>query len=440
MKPHLVLCAPILLLTTGAPAAEMIDLNPTDQSTFVERYDTQATLYPIPDYDGDLLDRSTVVGGWAGYRTALAKNAGIQVVADVTQFYQGVVSGGIAEEGSYNGTADYHIRFDSGQAGLWPGGFIDVHAETYWGRGVNTVTGALLPVNIDPALAAPAGEGTYLSHVIFTQFLSEKFALTFGKLDTTIGDDNAFAHGVGDRRFQNLAFSFNPVTVLLAPYSTLGIGGIYLLGGESMINAMIFDGDGQIDRAGFDTVFEGNTTITANIKLGSNFFDSPGHHWLGFLYGNGTYNAQNQNPRIFFPGNDAMPTTEGNSWAIFYNFDQYLVSDPDNPEVGWGLFGRFGIADQETNIIHTFYSLGVGGQGIIPGRDRDRFGIGWYYMNLSDERLALFTEDKETGLEIFYNASLTPWLELSADYQFIDGALRFGDNAHVLGLRGRIIF
>ena len=34
--------------------------------------------------------------------------------------------------------------------------------------------------------------------------------MVIGKLDTTGGDANEFAHGRGDDKFMNLAFSFNP--------------------------------------------------------------------------------------------------------------------------------------------------------------------------------------------------------------------------------------
>ncbi len=40
------------------------------------------------------------------------------------------------------------------------------------------------------------------------------------------------------------------------------------------------------------------------------------------------------------------------------------------------MLGRFGIADEETNPIESFYSIDIGGKGIIPGRDNDTFGVG----------------------------------------------------------------
>jgi porin len=44
---------------------------------------------------------------------------------------------------------------------------------------------------------------------------------------------------------------------------------------------------------------------------------------------------------------------------------------------GIGIFGRIGFGDRNTNILEQFYSFGIGGQAMLPGRDHDRFGIGF---------------------------------------------------------------
>lgn len=279
----------------------------------------------------------------------------------------------------------------------------------------------------------------YLPQVQFTQFLSEKFAVTLGKLDTTVGDGNSFAHGVGDRGFMNLGFSFNPVTLTTAPYSTLGAGFVYLFAPRSSFTFSAIDTDGQIDESGFDTVFKGNTSYVSELNLGTEFFDQPGHQLFGFSYATGEFTSQQQDPRLLFT-TDAPPSSEDDSWAFYYNFEQDPVSDPEDPNKGFGLFGRVGVADEDTNIINTFYSLGVGGKGIIPGRDLDRFGLGYYYMTLSDKRLGLLTDDDEQGVELFYNMAVTQAFEVSLDLQVIDGAVKNTDTAVVGGVRARLVF
>jgi len=98
------------------------------------------------------------------------------------------------------------------------------------------------------------------------------------------------------------------------------------------------------------------------------------------------------------------------------------------------------MSDGKANLLHRFYSIGFGGTSIIPGRDADRFGIGYYYLELSDNRIGLLTDDAEHGAELFYNMILTPWLEIRADLKMINGAVSFTDTAVVGGQRARILF
>ena len=211
-----------------------------------------------------------------------------------------------------------------------------------------------MSVNADSAMSLPAGEGTYLSHVVLTQFLGERLAVFAGKLDTTVGDANRFAHGVGDQRFMNLGLSFNGVVLKTAPYSTLGAGFLLLPKEGITFSFTALDSDGTISESGFDTVFNGNTTYSGELILDSNFFNKSGRHTFGFSASTKEYLSTDQDPRVLVPALDIAPSVEDGSWAFAYNFDQYLVNNPDDPTQGWGLFGRFGISDGEANLIHRF--------------------------------------------------------------------------------------
>ena len=128
-----------------------------------------------------------------------------------------------------------------------------------------------------------------------------------------------------------------------------------------------------------------------------------------------------------------------------YNFDQYLVVDPCDPNRGWGLFGRAAISDGNPNPLHWFLSLGIGGSSPICGRERDSFGMGWYYIGLSDElgpiANRLLRPRDETGVELYYKATITDWCELTADVQVLEPAVRRNaTTAVVAGLRGNIEF
>ncbi len=396
----------------------------------------EETLFPVPVLGGDAWTRDVMTGDWGGTRQKLADN-GIQIDVSLHQYYQSVVDGGRdIDDWGDNGSLDFRLKLDTDKAGWWPGGFIEIHGETYYGTPANRYGGGLMPVNTDYVLSAPDGEGTYLSHVVVMQFLSETFGVFFGKLDTTVGDANSFAHGSGDEKFQNLAFSFNPVTLMAAPYSTLGAGMIWLPSEGITVSASAYDLEGDISTSGFDTVWEDGTGYNVEVQFATNFFGQPGHQLFGVTYAEGDFTALND-PRIILP--PLMAMTEGSTWNAYYNFEQHLSHDPKTGE-GWGVFGRVGIADEDTNPIPLFLSAGIGGTGLIPGRPIDRFGIGYYYLEVSDELPGLLLDGSEQGVELFYEVAVTPWFRVAADLQFIEPALKTADNATVFSLRSTLTF
>ena len=111
----------------------------------------------------------------------------------------------------------------------------------------------------------------------------------------------------------------------------------------------------------------------------------------------------------------------------YYNFDQYLYEPKKGSGEGIGVFGRFGASDGDPNFMHFFYSVGIGGKGVIPSRHNDKFGLGFYYIDVKNPKLqGLFQTRKllrdEYGFEAFYNVAITPWLQLTPDIQIVRGA------------------
>jgi porin len=87
---------------------------------------------------------------------------------------------------------------------------------------------------------------------------------------------------------------------------------------------------------------------------------------------------------------------------------------------------------------------GIGGTSLIPGRERDKFGFGLFYVGYSSQlkeslRLLLPVRD-ESGIEVFYNYSVTPWMRLTADAQFIRPPRSDRGTAIITGLRAQILF
>lgn len=188
---------------------------------------TQPAIGADSDYSGDFLKRSTLTGDWGGTRNDLAKK-GVTFSANLVLTEQGVVDGGVNREWETGGRGSLLFKVDTGKLGLWPGGFFTVEVEGNFGKGVNLRNGGLMPVNTNQMFPVPAEEGVTVPALNFTQFLSEYAGVVFGKLDTTSGDMNEFAHGKGDTQFMNMAFNLNPALLMTVPYSTLGAGLIIL--------------------------------------------------------------------------------------------------------------------------------------------------------------------------------------------------------------------
>ena len=391
--------------------------------------ETEATLFPVPDFTGDIWTRAKLTGDWFGLRTKMGNN-GVQLDVDNVHTFQSVSGGGLDSTSRYLGNAEIVLKLDSQKMGLWPGGFLLVRGEAPFGTGVNLATGALLPVNTRPILSSPANDEMVLSHVVFTQFLSEKFAVALGKLDTSGGDANEFAHGRGDEKFMNLAFSLNPVALRTVPYSTLGVALVFLPTKDLIMSFSAIDTEGVTTRTGFDTLFKDGTTLASEARLTVKPYGLTGHQLISFLWSNKDFTTLSQDPRTLI-GNVLLGTTpkkESGSWGFMYNFDQYFYQDKQDPTQGFGIFGRFGISDGKANPIHQFYSFGFGGRGMIPTREQDRYGVGYYYLKVSGELRDTFPPlllkrvglDHEQGVELFYNIAVTPWLHLTPDMQFVD--------------------
>ena len=70
----------------------------------------------------------------------------------------------------------------------------------------------------------------------------------------------------------------------------------------------------------------------------------------------------------------------------------------------------------------------------------DRYGIGFYYTNLSNNLQEIILSGSEIGLEIFYNFAATHWLYVTPDIQVIEPAGKRATTAFLTGLRVQMKF
>lgn len=403
----------------------------------------------VPEDINDSETFTGLTGDWYGERSRLADN-GIKIELDVIQFYQGVLDGGVDKSWKYGGTAEGNLHFDFHKLGLWPGAFVHARVQHQFGRFANDATGALFSANAQGMFPLPDYDGVTFTKVTFTQFLSQSMAVFLGKLDTSEADGTRFSGARGKDNFMNQNLVFNPVGLRGVPLSAMG-GGFYFIWPDvfaekpATLAFVILGADGTPNTAGWDGDFDNGTVYVSSFKLPTEFFGKDGSHTFAGVYTDKDYALLDEDDRLLLQrlfGLDVTLEEKGYTWAFMYNFDQYIFTEAEDETQGIGLFGRYGFAEDENNPFQSFYSIGLGGKGIIDGRDNDTFGIGYYYVELSDEfpkEISRFFDDPQ-GFEIFYNVEATPWAHITADFQILDTSDKTVDTSYIAGLRARIDF
>jgi carbohydrate-selective porin OprB len=141
---------------------------------------------------------------------------------------------------------------------------------------------------------------------------------------------------------------------------------------------------------------------------------------------------------------DAAGVYERDDTGLYISCDQMLAKENDEPEdwQGLGTFLRYGYADGKRNDITNFWSFGFSYQGIFEGRDDDVLGFGYAHGTFSDLANVTYTDDYEAAMEMFYNAAITEYLNISPSIQYImnPGGNETVSDAVVLGVRAQFIF
>ena len=399
---------------------------------------------PPPPFGGPLLERPKLTGDWFGCRDAL-RDHGISVDVSATQFYQGVASGGLERSFPYGGRNDYFLTLDGEKLGLWKGFSVKLHGETRYGESANFITGALSPVN--EYLLVPADRGTVsgLTGVQFTQALSENMLLVAGKINLLDQIHQPLTGASGLEGFLNMSLIFNPILARTLPYSAFGVGGVYQQNGEPVLALSVFDTRDAATTSVFHDFFNNGAVIFGSGILPTKFFGLPGHQGADGVYSSGRYTNISKSPYldpvggVVFPG----PPKTG-SWALTYFFDQALWVSPDDPKRMWGVFGKLGISDGNPNPARWTAGGGISGASPISGRTRDTFGVGFYYLGISnvlkDSARPLTPLGNEPGVELYYNARVTPWFQFTPDLQIVRPFEKDVERAIVVGFRAKLDF
>jgi porin len=327
-------------------------------------------------------------------------------------------------------------------------------------------------------LPGPDERTTALMNATLTQSFGPNVTVFAGKINTADGSGEFY----GDYRTQ---FENNlPLTLEQVPTSTFGGGIIATPSDDVTLTATALGAGGTADSNDPKKAF-GGVFLLGNGQLAVKPFGLVGHQSLNISWEEKKQLSLNQDPsnlaalllqarypRLVDPGpilRDILtrffpnlpvapqpPNRVSSSWAMSYAFDQYLWQPDGNPHHGLGLFFAFGASDGNPNPIRFSYLAGIGGNGVVPGRPADNFGIAVARSEFSGAFLPFLRQQLGLGLqredviETYYNAALTSWLNLTADLQIINPALKKGlnaagrlaaiDAAVVIGTRLRVRF
>ncbi len=417
-------------------------------------------ILPPVDYTGDLSSRAFLPGDWGGLRTDLAEK-GIRFRGWLTPNLQRVTSGGSEDDTAFGASGDLWSALDFHQMGVIPGGLLTVRAEFDVGKSVAKSAGTILPPSYN-AILPIAGErdrdSLSITSLYYTQFFGEKFGVWLGRSDThhnaNLGEFAGLNPQVGNTQFQHFALTAIPVMPLSQPYvSSLGAGVFARPTKDLSLAAMVMDSRESSQQTGFDDFGKDwNLFFAANLqhRLG----DLPGGQLVGYSYSwNGDYtkleSSQLQN---LITGTPLQ--SESETWAVIYSGWQYLqvfegdtskhvnLGDGRADHRGWGVFLMAGLADEDTNPVQWSVAGGIGGRGLFSSRPNDSFGIGYFLIDLKDGVVAnlIGLKRAEQGVEMYYEAEITPWFHVTPDLQIVDPGLSASDTAVIVGLRANFSF
>jgi len=449
---------------TNAPAADPMAAFKTDKG-LISLTKAAPVMTPVSDYTGDLWSRAALFGDPGGWRTR-AYDAGFTLDAQLTQVFQGVVSGGSASgsgSGAYNGLFEANASMDTAKAGLWSGGLIALTEQTSFGHPLKNQPGNLSPVNATALWPKAYQDSSVLMEYYLVQALPLNTVTILGRIDpSNFLDQNSFSD-TSDNQFLNVSMNSNPQFGRFLTYSTYAA--LFMTKATEYLTVAY--GAWTPNTAPGD--YTGNWDDYGAVINPQFKYKAFGHS--GAIQFIGAYTSKNApdvgNPR-FVPGViTGNPPTKTGDWIGEISGEQYFwepkgasvprseggrkedyyvpTKDFVQDQPGMGIFYRVSITPEDRSAYDLYLSGGIGGRGVIPGRPYDRFGVGSYWLSESsdfkNQPVVATTLQDEVGLEAFYNFAITPYVQLSLDAQWIAmSGKQSSENAVVLGTRLNIRF
>jgi porin len=371
---------------------------------------------------------------------------GITVDSALTQFYQGVASGGKQRVFRYGSKFDVYFDLNTEKLGLWEGGSLEIHGVD-WNFGQSSNADASFLALANTSMTYPRDEPSFgVTSFLYEQELGGGYAAMVGRynlLDLWSAFFPDFGRGV--EGFMNVS-SFVPFSLVAPALPTISnVAGI-LKAGDRGIEAgfLVFESDSNPTTIGLK--FPNGVTLNAIGRLYSDFGGLPGSHLFAATYSTGDYNDFDSGDWISFPPGSIPPdlADEQGTWSVAYVGEQRLWEDRCNAKRYTKLLAYVDIADDTGTPLGVTAGAAWEAFGYSAGRPDDRMGISYFYNALNSnlqEELSLFKPAEDVhGGEFYYNAEINPWFHLTFDLQAINTTFKSNDTAIVLGTRARLKF
>ncbi len=382
-----------------------------------------------------ILERKSLGDGPDGPKAQL-RRFGVDSDIWVTQFFQGVTAGDPLGLSRYGGKVDGFLKIDAKKLGLWSGLRLAAQYEHYFGLNINNKDYALVPVNAAQAFVANDSYHSALSLVV-TQQLSETLSVSVGKFNTmTLASQTPLIGGGGLTTFMNRAFALPSTGIGVASPGTVAdqliVSPPYILGGIATLKAgpatftvALADPRNAQNPRVLQRPFERGVGAVGGVTIETRVAGLSGFHTLRGGYSNARGFDLDDIGDVRARLATQVGITKKGFWLASYAVQQYLVQSSDKPGVGWGLFTLATLSDGNPNPVRWSFLAGLAGNNLLPGRDDDHWGVGFFHYGLSTPALSGLSELRiyrrsEGGIETFYNWAITPWLRLSGDLQVVE--------------------
>lgn len=387
------------------------------------------------DAKSSLLKQGSLTDTPEGPKAQLRK-IGIMPDVWITQIYQGEIAGDASKTWRYGGKLDAFLKVDAHKLGLWQGLHLNAQYEHYFGRTINNTDFTLLPVSAAQAFVQRDGYHSALS-IAVTQDFGESFSIGAGKVNTmTLASQTPLIGGGGVETFMNRAFAAPATGIGVTSPGTLAdrvvVSPTYTLGATATLKtrvgkftlAVADPRNAQNSRV-IENPFERGVVVSGTATIPIDVSGLRGYHTVRGAYSNARGfdldDIQGLRRRLL----GGASVTKKGYWFISYALQQYLFQSGDDPSKGWGLFSLITLTDGNPNPVKWTVLGGLAGNNLLPGRELDRWGVGYFHYGLSEPLLIGLAASgvyrrSERGVEAFYNYAVTPWLRLTADLQIID--------------------